>query len=377
MTITVIIWGEALHTAKIGLVGCGTISGIYLENITNLFRGIEITGVYDISAENAKNAAKRYHIPTVYGSLEQLLQDAQVDIVLNLTRPTEHYAVTLAAVRAGRHVYTEKPLGVSFAQGQELIQEAERYGVFICGAPDTFLGAALQTCRKLIDDGSIGTPVGASAFFFNRGAESWHPNPAFYYMPGGGPVLDMGPYYITALVHLLGGIQSVAGFSRKSFATRIITSEPLAGQSIDVDVATHTVASLQFESGLPGSMLFSFDMHAAELPHIEIYGSKGTLSVPDPNFFGGDVRLYRPENGEFISMPLVFDYPGNSRGLGVADMATAIHAGREPRASGKLLLHVLEVMDAIISNPDGAPTAIITKLARPEAMEKNELISIL
>ncbi|MBO5274868.1 MAG: Gfo/Idh/MocA family oxidoreductase, partial [Clostridia bacterium] len=326
---------------RIGIVGIGAISGIYLENITNMFKEIEIIGVCDLIRERAENAVKKYNIPKLYENMHELFADSEVDIVLNLTRPYEHYEVSRAALLAGKPVYSEKPLGASLEEGKKLVELAEEKGLWIAGAPDTYMGAGIQTCRKLIDEGAIGTIVGATACFACRGHESWHPDPAFYYKYGGGPMLDMGPYYITALINLLGGVKRLNGMTRKTFPTRTITSQPFNGTVVDVDVPTTIFGVMEFESGAIGSIMTSFDVRAHHMPIIEIYGSEGTLWVPDPNGFGGPVKLLKAGEGE-VEIPVEFPYPGNSRALGLAEMASALEKGRRPRASYKQTLHVLE-----------------------------------
>ena len=209
---------------KIGIVGVGCISGIYLENITKVFSDVEVIGVCDLIRERAENAVKKYNIPKLYEDMHELFADPEVDIVLNLTRPYQHYEVTKAALMAGKHVYSEKPLGASWEEGVALVKLAEERSLMIGGAPDTFLGAGIQTCRKLIDEGAIGEVVGATAFMTGHGPESWHPDPAFFYQYGGGPMMDMGPYYLTAMINLMGGIKSISAVCKKGFATRTITS---------------------------------------------------------------------------------------------------------------------------------------------------------
>jgi predicted dehydrogenase len=330
---------------RIGIVGCGDISGIYLQNLTSVFSDrLEIAGLCDVVFEKAANRGKEFGITKVYADMTELLTDPSVDIVLNLTRPYEHFTVTQAALNAGKHVYSEKPLGAALEEGIRLCRLAKERGLLIGGAPDTFLGAGIQTCRKLIEDGVLGDIVGASAFMTCRGHESWHPDPEFYYKYGGGPMLDMGPYYITAMVSLMGAVKSVTGAAKASFPTRTITSQALNGTVIQVDVPTHIAGVMEFASGAVGTILTSFDIHAAQLPRIEIYGSKGSLSVPDPNTFGGPVMLFTPERGNFTEMPLTADYAENSRGLGLYDMVCHIEDGTPFRASGELNLHVLEVM---------------------------------
>lgn len=331
---------------KVAMVGVGAISGIYLQNITQVFKELELIGVCDLIRGRAEQAAAEYHIPKVYDSVEEVMADPEVEIVLNLTRPYEHYAVTKAALLAGKHVYTEKPLGATLEEGLELVALAKEKGLQLGGAPDTFMGAGIQTCRKLIEDGYIGTPVGAAAYMVCRGHESWHPDPAFYYQFGGGPMLDMGPYYLTALINLLGGVKTVTGMTRTSFPTRTITSQPHYGEVVQVEVPTYVTGIMEFASGVIGTIFTTFDVYVAQVSRIEIYGSEGTLSVPDPNGFGGEVRLFRAGSNEFKEIPLLFGYPENSRGLGLADMAKAIETGREFRADSNQLLHVLEVMTA-------------------------------
>ena len=328
---------------KIGIVGVGCISGIYLENITKVFSDVEVIGVCDLIRERAENAVKKYNIPKLYEDMHELFADPEVDIVLNLTRPYQHYEVTKAALMAGKHVYSEKPLGASWEEGVALVKLAEERSLMIGGAPDTFLGAGIQTCRKLIDEGAIGEVVGATAFMTGHGPESWHPDPAFFYQYGGGPMMDMGPYYVTALINLLGAVKRVGGMVSAPFAAREATCKEHYGEMLPVSVPTSYYGVMEFASGAVASIMTSFDIYGAKLPIIEIYGSKGTLRVPDPNCFGGPVVLHTPGKGD-EEIPLAFDYPENSRTLGLADMASALEKGRLPRASYKQTLHVLEVL---------------------------------
>lgn len=334
-----------MERVRIGIVGIGDISGIYLDILTKRFKdAIEIVGVCDLVREKAERAVEKYNIPKLYETMYDLFADESIELVLNLTRPYEHFEVSKAALLAGKHVYSEKPLGATFEEGKELVKIAEEQNLRIGGAPDTFLGGGIQTCRKLIEDGYIGMPVGASAFMVCRGHESWHPDPEFYYKHGGGPMMDMGPYYISALVNLLGGIKQVSGMTKISFPQRKITSQPHCGEIVDVDVPTYVTGMMAFESGVIGTIFTTFDVYKAEVPHIEIYGSEGTLSVPDPNTFGGPIRLYRPSKGEFLEFPIVFDYVDNSRGLGLFEMAQALRKGEKAKTSSNLTYHVLEVM---------------------------------
>jgi len=329
---------------KIGFVGCGDISGIYLKNLTNMFDDLEIIGVCDLIRERAEKASNSYGIKKIYKDMHELFADPEVDIVLNITRPYEHLDVSVAALEAGKHVYSEKPLGASLEEARKIRDLAVAKKLYVGGAPDTFLGAGLQTCRKLLDDGVIGDIFGASAYMVCRGHESWHPDPEFYYKYGGGPMLDMGPYYLTALVSLLGPVKTITGMSKISMSERLITSQPFHGTKIKVDVSTYVTGTMQFGNGAIGTIFTTFDVHKAQVPRIEIYGSEGTLCVPDPNYFGGPVRLFKGKTDDFEEMPLQFGYSENSRGLGLSDMAKAIEEGRSARANVDLLYHIVEIM---------------------------------
>lgn len=359
---------------KIGIVGVGDISGIYLENITNLFQEIEVIGACDLIREKAERAVEKYHIPKLYKDMYELFADEEVDLVLNLTRPYEHFGVSSEALKAGKPVYSEKPLAATLEEGKELVRLAEEKGLFLGGAPDTFLGAGIQTCRKLIDDGYIGQPIGAAAFMICHGHESWHPDPAFYYQHGGGPMMDMGPYYITALINLLGGVKTVAGMTKASFPTRTITSEPLNGTVVKVEVPTYVTGLMQFENGATGTIFTTFDVHYDTQARLEIYGSKGTLIVPDPNGFGGPIKLLRPEQGGYMEMPLTFPYKENSRALGLADAAKSIVAGRVPRTSYKQTYHVLEVMQSFQKSSEEEKFVEIQSKFTREAPMRDDLL---
>lgn len=360
-----------MKTVKIGFVGCGCISGIYLENITKRFKDIEIIGVCDLIRERAENAQKNYNIPKLYNDMYELFADPEVDIVLNITRPYEHYDVSMAALKAGKHVYSEKPLAASLKEGREIVALAEEKGLMLGGAPDTFLGAGIQTCRKLIDDGAIGTPVGCAGFMICHGHESWHPDPEFYYKYGGGPMFDMGPYYITALINLMGGVTDVSAMTRTTFPKRLITSQPHNGEIIDVDVPTYYAGNLRFESGAIGTLFTTFDVHYSRQRNIEIYGSEGTICVPDPNTFGGPVQLFRPGEG-VKDIDLTFDYPENSRALGLADMAKALQTGREFRCNYHQTFHVLEIMESFAkSGIEHREIPITSKFERKAPMVQN------
>lgn len=367
-----------MNKVKIAIIGVGAISGIYLENITKVFAELELIGVCDLVRGRAEQAQEKYQIRKLYENMNEAFADPEVDIILNLTRPYEHFEVTKAALMAGKHVYTEKPLGASFEEGKKLIALAKEKDLMLGGAPDTFLGSGLQTCRKLIDDGYIGEPIGAAAFMICHGHETWHPDPEFYYKYGGGPMLDMGPYYITALVNLLGGVKGVTGVTKTSFPKRTITSQPKSDTIVDVDVPTYVTGTLSFDNGAVGTIFTTFDVYYHQQARFEVYGTKGTLIVPDPNTFGGQVQLLRPEDGEYKEMPLLFDYKENSRGLGLADMAKALQTGRDYRANNQLIYHVLEILTSFEkSSNEGRYLPLETHYERTLPMKNNKIHGIL
>ena len=341
-----------MKTVKVGVIGCGNISPIYLKSGPK-FEIIEIVAVADQIRERAESRAEEFGVPRVCTVVE-LLADPEIEIVINITTPNAHAEVGFQVLEAGKCVYNEKPLAIKREDGKGMVALAKEKGVLIGGAPDTFLGGGIQTCRKLIEDGWIGEPVAATAFMLGHGHESWHPDPEFYYYVGGGPMFDMGPYYLTALVNLMGPVRRATGSARITFAERTITSEKKYGNKIQVEVPTHIASVLDFANGAVGTLVTSFDVWGAHVPRIEIYGSTGSLSVPDPNTFGGPVSLLRAGSREWQEVPLAYGYAENSRGLGVADMAHALRSGRKHRANGDLTYHVLDVMHAIhdASNQD-------------------------
>lgn len=352
---------------RIGVIGCGNISSIYLQ-VLPTFDLLQVVACADIDLSRAQLQAEKYGVARVC-TVAELLDDPSVDIVVNLTVPAAHYQVALAALAAGKSVYNEKPLAIQRAEGARLLEIAQARSLRVGCAPDTFLGAGLQTCRKLIDDGAIGQPVAAMGFMMGRGPESWHPDPDFFYQPGAGPLFDMGPYYLTALIHLLGPVRRVTGSAQISFAQRVISSEPKKGQTVTVRTPTHLSAVLDFEAGAVANLTTSFDVWAHSLPRIEVYGSEGTMSVPDPNFFAGPVQLWRPDTKTWQEAPLAFGRSANSRGLGVADMAQAMRSGRPHRANGEMALHVLDIMHAILdASREGRHIVLESTCARPEAL---------
>ncbi len=352
---------------KVGLIGCGNISSVYLR-VSQRFPEIEIVAVADAIPERAKARAEEFGIPKVY-SVEAMLADPEIEVILNLTVPQAHAPLNRQALEAGKHVYCEKPLATNRTEARAVLELAKAKGLRVGCAPDTFLGAGLQTCRKLLDEGAIGEPVGATAFMLSPGHESWHPDPEFFYKPGGGPMLDMGPYYLTALVHLLGPIERVAGISRITRPTRTITSEPKRGQVITVETPTHITGSAQFANGAIATLVMSFDVVAHRLPHIEVYGTEGTLGVPDPNGFGGTVLLRRRGDSEWHEVPHTHPYAEQYRSLGLADMIQAIREGRPHRASGELAYHVLDAMLAFNESSEcGQHLLLESRCERPQPM---------
>jgi len=334
-----------MEAAKVGIIGCGNISGIYCQNAQKL-EALELVACADLIHERAQAKAAEFNIPKAC-SVADLLADPEIEIVLNLTIPKAHAEVACAAIEAGKSVYNEKPLAITREDALRLLGLAKEQGVLVGCAPDTFLGGGIQTCRKLIDDGWIGEPIAGAAFMVCHGHESWHPDPEFYYKAGGGPMFDMGPYYLTALITLMGPVRRVTGSARVTFPERTITSKPKYGTVIEVDVPTHVVGVLDFANGGIGTIVTSFDVWEANLPRIEVYGTEGTLSVPDPNTFGGPVRVLRAGAEDWSEVPLTYGYAENSRGVGVADMACALRSGRLHRASGELAYHVLDIMHAV------------------------------
>ena len=298
----------------------------------------------DLNPAAARAKAQQWNIPRACG-VDELLADEKIAFVVNLTIPLAHEQVLLACLQAGKHVYTEKPFTVTREGARQVMARAAERGRRVGSAPDTFLGGAHQTCRKLIDEGVIGEPVAATAFMACHGHEHWHPSPEFYYQAGGGPMFDMGPYYLTDLVQLLGPVRSVAAFAKKSFAQRVITSAPKLGTRIDVQVPTHVAGTMLLASGVVATLVMSFDVWGHHLPAIEIHGTEGSLFVPDPNGFGGPVRLQRGR-GKIEEVALTHGYTGNDRGIGLADMVRAVQHGREHRCNERVAYHVVDLMHA-------------------------------
>jgi predicted dehydrogenase len=352
-----------MRKVGIGIIGCGVISKAYLTAMKQ-FSNIELRAVADMRSSAAELRAKEFGVPGM--RVDQLLKRDDVEIVVNLTVPLAHTDVSLAVLNAGKHVHSEKPLGVNMIEACKVMDLAAHRNLRVGCAPDTFLGGGHQTARKLIDDDAIGKPVAGTAVFMCPGHERWHPAPGFYYLRGGGPMLDMGPYYITDLVQLLGPIASVMGSAAKPRRQRLVTSEPLNGTLIPVEVATHVTGVLEFVSGAVVSITMSFDVPKHTHAPIEIYGLNGSLLVPDPNRFGGEVMLAKT-GGEWEAQPHSHgNTEGEFRSIGVADMAAAIVDNRPHRASGALALHVLEAMEAFQTSSDqGRRVELETTVERP------------
>lgn len=351
---------------NVAVIGCGNISDIYLSNLTNVFENVTVYAVCDLDNTKAEEKANKYNTKVM--SFEDILANKDIDIVLNLTTPSSHYDICKKAILAKKNTYVEKPLSSTYSEGKELVELALREGVLLGCAPDTFMGAGIHTARKIIDDGLIGDVVGTTAFMLCPGHESWHPSPEFYYKKGGGPLFDMGPYYITALINLIGSVHSVSGMSNCLRKKRKITSEPKRGTFIEVDVDTYVNGLLRFNNGAIGNLITSFDVYGTGLSKIEVYGTKGSIIVPDPNCFGGAVLLKQSFDTEFRSFPLINRFSANSRGLGVADMADCLINGTQTNcANGKVGLHTLEIMEKILlSNHTKQEMELESTCNRPE-----------
>jgi predicted dehydrogenase len=352
---------------RVGIVGAGNISSIYCENLSK-FASIDLVGISDLDAERAKAQAEKYGI-RAFG-VDELIGGNEVDLILNITIPAAHGTVGIQALNAGKHVYNEKPLAITREQAKEMNDLANSKGLRVGCAPDTFLGAGHQKVRQIIESGNIGIPVAVHGYMTSPGVEHWHPNPEFFYKPGAGPMLDMGPYYLTAFVNMFGPIAQLAAFTRTTFAERKISSQPFSGQTIKVETPTTFISTFQFASGVLGQLTTSFDTHSYEgQPNIVVHGTEGTIIVPDPNSFSGwnkenaqiRVRKHGGDTEEIIS-DLPFQL--NSRGLGILDIAHAVAENRPHRASGDLAYHVL---DAMLSSIDSGASHQFIKLSTQPA----------
>ncbi|WP_323132302.1 Gfo/Idh/MocA family protein [Kineococcus indalonis] len=361
---------------RVGVVGAGVISAQYSASLARLPQ-LRVSAVSDLSTERAAALAAEHEGARVL-PLEELLAAEDVDVVLNLTLPRTHADIALQALAAGKHVYGEKPLAMHVDEGREVVKAAAAAGLRVGCAPDTVLGTGVQTARAVLDAGEIGVAHSATAFMTTPGHERWHPSPDFYYQPGGGPLLDMGPYYITSLVHLLGPVQRVVGVSWRPQQQRTIGAGPRAGQSFDVTIDSSVAGVLVHASGAVSTLVMSFDTWAARLPRIEVHGTAGSLSVPDPNHFEGCVQVYSAasapapgegadEAGNWKDAGVRAGYVGAGRGYGLADLALALGQGRAHRASDEVALHVLDVMECVQRAADTRSSVeLSTTCRRPE-----------
>ena len=332
-----------MNTTKVGIIGCGNIADQYLKNIPK-YPGIDLVSCSDIIESRAKERSAEYKI-AYSKSVSDMLSDPNIELVINLTIPKAHAEISIEALKHGKHIYSEKPFAINKDQGLKILEASNDSNLRAGCAPDTFLGGGMQTCRYLIDKGEIGVPIAASAFMVNHGHEHWHTNPEFYYQIGGGPMFDMGPYYLTALVNLLGPIKTVSGVTSTSFSERTISNGPKSGKSIKVEVPTHVTSLLEFMNGATGTIITSFDVWSSDLPRIEIYGTKGTLSMPDPNKFTGPVQIKKGREKTWKEIPLT--HPEGARGIGVSEMASSMRSGRKSRIDAELGFHILDVMQSI------------------------------
>lgn len=358
------------NITKVGVIGCGNISDAYFK-AAKIFTSMEYAYCADLNMETAKAKEELYGckaIPT-----EELLAKKEVKIVLNLTTPQVHAKVNTMVLEAGKHVYAEKPFALSMEEATPIIELAKKKNLLIGSAPDTFLGGGIQTVRKLIDENWIGTPISGTAFMMCPGHESWHPAPEFYYLQGGGPLFDMGPYYITALINLLGPIKKVTAINGRGFDKRTCSSETRFGDKLPVEIDTHIAGLLEFECGTIITLIMSFDIAKTSCPCIELHGTAGSISVPDPNSFGGPVKFAKA-GCDWQEVPIPFGYTDNMRSIGLADMAKAIYTNRKHRCNGELAFHVLEVMCALEKSALEEKHIYLESLCeRPEALALNLL----
>jgi len=374
---------------KVGVIGCGVISEIYLKNMTAMFDAIlEVYACADVNTDAAAKRAGQFGIKAV--GVDALLADPEVEVILNLTTPNAHHGISKRALLTGKHVYSEKPLATNFDDGKELVCLAKEKGLYVCAAPDTFLGAGLQTCRRIIEDGEIGIPIAAQGFMLARGPEHFHPNPEFLYKSGAGPLLDMGPYYFTALTTLFGPAKRVTGLATATYPTRTVLSDksPKYQSQFPCGVDTYIIGSIAYCCGVIANVTTTWDLTfpywESGMPLLTVFGSQGTLTLPDPNTFGGigPPPLAMAEPGKFVKLrigagsfediPLKYGYAANSRGLGLADMAWCIRNGGTPKINGECSLHVLEMMLGILeSSKSGKHHVMETSCKLPEPLYDN------
>jgi predicted dehydrogenase len=347
--------------ARVGIIGCGDVSTVYLAGCAP-FASIEFVACADLDTDRAAALAATGGFPAV--PVATLLADPTIEIVLNLTPPLAHAAVSLAAIEAGKHVYTEKPLATTREDADRVLEAARAAGLRVGAAPDTFLGSGVRTARALVEEGLIGTPLAANATVAHTGPERWHPNPGIFYGVGGGPLLDVGPYYVTALVDLLGPVAAVASMGRGLGSERAIAAGPRAGSTLISEVPTTVIGALTFESGVVGGLFASFDSAGSLAPHIEIHGTTGSLALGDVNLFAGEVRYRRLGSESWEDVPLRFDAT-MGRGVGLADMVDAIRSDRPHQASGDRAFHVLDVLLALQEATTSGRTEVVSSRPAP------------
>ncbi len=371
----------------VGIIGCGVISGAYFKLIPS-YKNIQVVACTDLNMAAARARAEEFGVEAQ--DMESLLANPSVDVVVNLTVPNAHFEVSKRALEAGKHVYSEKPFVLSLEEGNELRRIADAKGLKVGSAPDTYLGGAHQMARDMIDAGKVGKITSGTAHVMSPGMEGWHPNPDFFFQPGGGPVLDIGPYYITNLLNLVGPIKRVVATANKARAIRTIGSGPRAGEVIPVDVPTNYHAILEFESGASVAFSASWDVWSHGHANMELYGTDGALYVPDPNFFGGELQYCGAERNKAEPVKL-WDHPmtvpnwdspngklSNYRGAGLADMMNAVETGGDYRCTLDRSLHAVEVMLAIVqSAEEGRFVDITTPCTQPEPFGPDEAKALL
>ncbi len=330
---------------NIGIVGVGTISAQYFAEFPKL-PGLHLVAVADMNEARAAEVAAEQGVEAL--SVDALLADDRIDAVLNLTIPAAHVDIATRALRAGKHVYGEKPLALDPVEARAMLELARARGLRVGSAPDTVLGTGVQTARALLDSGAIGDPVAAAVHWSSAGHELWHPAPQFYYQPGGGPLFDMAPYYLTTLVTLFGPVLRVSGVATRSHRQRTIATGSQAGTVVPVDVDTHVSAILEHANGASSTVTVSFEVWASRVPLFEVYGTSGTIAVADPNRFSDPTEVWTVQEQGWMEAPVTAGYANAGRGFGLADLAHAIDTDRPHRASGELAFHVLEIMDAVI-----------------------------
>lgn len=354
----------------IGIVGAGVISEVYLKNLMTLFDSTRVVGIADMMPERAQARAEAAGVEAL--TVDELMAHPEIELVVNLTIPAAHAEIAFRALEAGKSIYNEKPLAILREDGKKILEIAKEKGLHAGAAPDTFLGGGLQTVRKLLDEGAIGEPVAVDAAMRNHGMETWHPDPFFFFQPGAGPLFDVGVYYVTALTSLLGPFRNVASFARASFPERTIGNGPKLGEKVPVTTPTHIVSSIEFESGVLGSLTASFDVWTtrSDIATLIIYGTEGTLRCPDPNMFGGPIQILKADGDTWEDVPVTMPNIENCRGLGAADLARSMRTGEPARASGELSYHVLDVMHAVLESAGSkAHVTVESTVERPAPVE--------